>query len=219
MKTAYRGGVNLAAARNALDPSLGIEMVRKVVNRIRERRFLESSPLRSQICSDVRLFCRALDPDLWIEAEERSAQLCEQARKKLSTLDYDLGGPAHLALLYFFVRYKRPRVVVETGVAAGFSSTVILSALAANGGGRLYSSDLPYFRLYNPEQYIGYVVPDELKLNWSCLTKGDRQNLPKILSMVDKIDLFHHDSDKMYHSRMWAMKQVAQSSARMPRLS
>ena len=32
-------------------------------------------------------------------------------------------------LLYFFVRYFKPKVVLETGVAAGFSSLSILKAL------------------------------------------------------------------------------------------
>ena len=102
------------------------------------------------------------------------------ADEKLKALDYDLGGGGNSPLLYFLVRSMRPRIVVETGVAAGFSSSAILTALKENGEGILYSSDFPYFRIKNPEKYIGLLVDEELKGNWTCLKQGDRFNLPEI---------------------------------------
>jgi hypothetical protein len=45
--------------------------------------------------------------------------------------------------LYVAVRTLQPRVVVETGVASGWSSAHILRALEANGAGVLHSIDLP----------------------------------------------------------------------------
>ena len=47
-----------------------------------------------------------------------------------------------LLTLYALVRTIRPAIVVETGVANGFSSEVILHALAANGHGELHSIDI-----------------------------------------------------------------------------
>ncbi len=41
------------------------------------------------------------------------------------------------------VRVVKPRVMVETGVAAGFTTAVALAAMEANGIGHLYSLDLP----------------------------------------------------------------------------
>ena len=46
-------------------------------------------------------------------------------------------------LIYVIVRLLRPNCIVETGVAAGVSSTFILEALNRNDRGELYSIDLP----------------------------------------------------------------------------
>ena len=46
----------------------------------------------------------------------------------------------------------------------------LLQAIEKNNVGKLFSSDFPYFRLENPEQYIGIVVPNDLKKNWRLLT-------------------------------------------------
>src|SRR3712207_8827457 len=54
----------------------------------------------------------------------------------------------------------------------------------------------PYFRIADPEKYVGYLVPDELKARWTLYTKGDRRNLPQILRPGRTLDLVHYDSDK-----------------------
>lgn len=45
--------------------------------------------------------------------------------------------------LYLLIRAIKPAIVVETGVAAGISSSHILKALCDNGSGFLHSVDLP----------------------------------------------------------------------------
>ena len=102
----------------------------------------------------------------------------------------------------------KPKTVVETGVAAGFSSYSILEALSRNGGGKLFSSDFPYFRVKNPEKFIGYVVPDSLRTNWSLDIRGDEFAIPAICKNVDTIDMFHYDSDKSYSGRLFAIQQI-----------
>ena len=79
------------------------------------------------------------------------------------------------------VLIAEPKTILETGVAAGFSSQSFLSALAKNGSGKLYSSDYPYFRIPNPEKYIGIVVDKELQNNWELYIEGDKANLDKII--------------------------------------
>jgi hypothetical protein len=86
-----------------------------------------------------------------------------------------------------------------------------LSALDKNNKGTLYSSDFPYFRLENPEQYIGILVQDDnLKSKWHLDTNGDEINLPKINALLgkQKIGLFHYDSDKSYSGRDFALKTL-----------
>jgi predicted O-methyltransferase YrrM len=118
----------------------------------------------------------------------------------------DLGGGGHSPLLYFFTRHLNPDIVIETGVAAGWSSQAILTALKDNqSGGHLYSSDFPYFRYKNPEKLVGYVVDDSLKNNWSLFIDGDQNNLPKIVEQVHQpVALFHYDSDKSIEGRNFA---------------
>src|SRR2546423_1257996 len=49
----------------------------------------------------------------------------------------------HVTHLYAIIRQLNPRVIVETGVCNGFSSSIILAALARNQRGHLNSIDLP----------------------------------------------------------------------------
>jgi len=154
-------------------------------------------------------FFSRMDPVLWKESVEVSEDINKRARTKLSKLQHNLGGGAATPVLYFLTRLLRPQIVVETGVAAGYSSQAILSAIDRNQYGTLYSSDFPYFRLENPEQYIGYVVDDHLKHNWKLYIEGDNANLPSIARSIDHIDLFHYDSDKSYAGRKWVMETLS----------
>ena len=71
-----------------------------------------------------------------------------------------------------------------------------------------FSSDFPYFRLNNPENYIGIITKNEPNLNsWDLDLRGDKISLPVIKSKVGKsdIDFFHYDSDKSYSGRVMAL--------------
>lgn len=146
---------------------------------------------------------------MWSESKSIGEEIEKRAEEVLREIEYDLGGGAIYTFLYFIVRITQPKTVVETGVAAGFSSYAILAALEKNKVGKLFSSDFPYFRLPNPEKYIGVIVPDELKENWSLYIEGDEKNLPKIINKVDSIDLFHYDSDKSNRGREYALGNVS----------
>jgi predicted O-methyltransferase YrrM len=156
-----------------------------------------------------------IDQDLWNEAVEFAHRLDVSARPKLEALDEDPGqGGGHTALLYFLVRHRRPEIVVETGVALGFSTAAILAALHANGAGHVYSSDFPAFKLRDPERHIGIVVGDDLRDRWTVYLRGDRRNLARILEEVGRIDLFHYDSDKTYGGRKRVLRRVQPRLAR-----
>lgn len=154
-------------------------------------------------------FLAELDKTLWEETKTLCSTLKQDADTKLSKIDMHLGGGGHYPLLYFLTRYLSAKTVVETGVAAGWSSQAILTALKHNNnGGRLYSSDFPYFRCESPEKLIGFVVDEELKENWNLYIDGDQNNLPQIVSKIEEIDLFHYDSDKSYAGRARALDIV-----------
>jgi hypothetical protein len=151
---------------------------------------------------------KQLDPNLWEETKQVSENLANHSEQIFQKLDVDLGGGGFYPFLYFITRYTQPNIIVETGVAAGFSSSAFLTAIDSNGKGTLYSSDFPYFRLPSPEKYIGIVVEKSFKKYWHLYIDGDEINLPKILNKIDKIDIFHYDSDKSYSGRKMAMSLI-----------
>lgn len=198
---------------NLMCPGYASVMARKVLVRMREfQRRHEETPMRrwcAQHVEDTAGTLCTIDPGLWAEAQRFHTALQAEARRKLEPLNVHLGGGGHYPLLYFLVRYKNPNVVVETGVAAGHSTQTILAALAANGQGRLFSSDFPCFRFENPEQYIGLLVDDSLRGSWELFILGDRANLPQIIARCNTVDLFHYDSDKSYSGRQFALDTIA----------
>jgi len=197
---------------NMMHPGNAPVMAQKILVRMMElQRRHEETPMRrwcAEHIEDTAGTLRRINPDLWDEAQRFSATLHAQATHKLSGLPVNLGGGGHYPLLYFLIRLKSPQVVVETGVAAGYSSQTILAALAANRKGRLLSSDFPCFRFKNPEQYIGYLVDDGLRDRWKLFLGGDRQSLPQIVACCGAVDLFHYDSDKSYSGRQFALNFI-----------
>lgn len=188
----------------------------EIISKIKNRMFYsnadkiskENEVYLKKEAQSISGFIDGIDPALAKETQQKVEEIKINGKKTLGKIDYDLGGGGAYDLLYFLIRYLKPTVVVETGVASGYSSYASLEALDANKSGMLYSSDLPYFRLENPEQYIGIIVPEKLKKNWKLYIKGDRQNLPSISSQINQIDIFHYDSDKSYNGRKFAMTSL-----------
>jgi predicted O-methyltransferase YrrM len=149
-----------------------------------------------------------LDSELWQESQVASDYIQAEAARVLAQYPVRLGGAGCYPLIYFVTRMLKPQVAVETGVAAGFSSYATLLAMKANDRGVLYSSDLPYFRISHPEQYVGVLVPEELRDRWRLSVDGDRRNIPTILNELACIDFIHYDSDKSYRERKWTMRQL-----------
>jgi predicted O-methyltransferase YrrM len=105
-------------------------------------------------------------------------------------------------LCYLACRYLRPRVVVETGVAYGVTSTYILAALDDNDYGELHSIDLPPLAL-DAAAHVGYFVPSELRSRWTLSLGPARKLLPQLLGSTQPIDLFVHDSLHTYSHMKW----------------
>lgn len=158
--------------------------------------------------SDLDNFLININLDLWQESKNIHKEINDRANKILPVLNVKLGGGASDKLLYFLVRLKKPNTIIETGVAAGFSSLSILKAIEFNKKGKLYSSDFPYFRLKEPEKYIGALVDRDIYKNWELEIEGDSVNIPRFLNSIEKIDLFHYDSDKSYGGKIKTFELV-----------
>jgi len=116
--------------------------------------------------------------------------------------------------LYCVVRDLKPEIVIETGVAHGISSWLILNALHKNNGGKLYSIDLPNNdtnKNYNFKENrikTGWVVPDILRSRWSLQLGPSRELLPELLAKLGKVDIFFHDSEHSYANMMFEFTEV-----------
>ncbi len=188
-------------------------MLSKVFLRIKERSLNKQKTDVMAWCNaqaeSYEDFAKSLNETLWTETQDACEEIKKEADKKLAVLDMDLGGGGNYPVLYFLTRHLSAKTVVETGVAAGWSSQAILSALKKNKNeGQLYSSDFPYFRYANPEKLVGYVVDEDLKNNWHLFIDGDQNNLPEISQKTGTIDLFHYDSDKSYNGREYALQTL-----------
>lgn len=106
-----------------------------------------------------------------------------------SDADVGLGGAAWCA-----VRHLHPITVVETGVARGATSRVILEALSLNGAGHLWSIDLPH--PFAPELHgeTAAAIPGRQHQRWTYVQGSSRRRLPPLLAELGNIDLFVHDS-------------------------
>jgi hypothetical protein len=100
---------------------------------------------------------------------------------------------AQAQAIWCFVGHMRPETVVETGVAHGITSRVILEGLKRNGRGRLWSVDLP---AVDPilHSEIGMAVPENLRSRWTYVEGTSRERLRPLLATLPHPDLFVHDS-------------------------
>lgn len=149
---------------------------------------------KGEALAAVGLHCQVSAPPL---------ELIKQAETKIAESGVVMGGAGDLTLLHSAVVALGAKRVIETGVAYGWSSLAILTALEETGG-RLISVDMPYPK-EGKESFVGMAVPDRLHGNWTLIRQPDRNGLKIALRKAGgAIDLAHYDSDKSYAGRMYA---------------
>lgn len=214
VRKAYSGvrGNLSAILQNSVRPGFMRMIGRKAINRFQMQTLYRSRQDSRAWCTaraeSLQDTCASLDHELWAETERYGIEARDHARRVLLDVSIDFGGGGNYLLLYFMTRFVKPRVAVETGVALGWSSRAILSAMKKNKCGRLFSSDVPLFRIEEPEKHIGLLVDKTLRDRWQLFTAGDRHSLPRILVQIDSIDLVHYDSDKSYGGRRFATRLI-----------
>lgn len=141
------------------------------------------------------------------DAEALCAPAFAQARERIDALgmpfaELGIAGACDTALLHALARAVAPKRVLETGVALGWSSLVLLLA-AREPDQHLVSVDLPYPFLLG-DSWVGAAVPPELRPRWTLIKAADRAGLPRALRLNPAYDLIHYDSDKSVEGRRWA---------------
>lgn len=115
---------------------------------------------------------------------------------------------ALVEFLYAYCRITRPQLVLEVGVAHGFTSTAILRALEVNGSGRLYSIDLPHLHP-RAEKHIGRAVDQELRSRWTLLLGPSSELIPKVARrLVQSVDVAVHDGAHTLRGQLTDYRQL-----------
>lgn len=128
----------------------------------------------------------------------------KQAREVADSCPVKMGGEGAIGFLYNLVRHSNSMNILETGVAYGWSSLAILLAIKNRDNAKLISNDMPYVNMNN-EDYVGCVIPGDLKGQWELQRLPDITGIPIALKKFkNSIDFCHYDSDKSYSGRMWS---------------
>lgn len=155
------------------------------------------------ISDDVLSHATKLIADLY---ENQSFSRSYQ-RKQFFDESYDFGKKTGFITTSVILHLK-PKIVLETGVAAGLSSSLILKALAnLPGKGKLVSVDIT--------EKCGELIPTELKKLWELkILKGRKDSaFQSLIENLESCDLFIHDSD---HSLTWQNFEISTVLQRFP---
>ncbi len=109
-------------------------------------------------------------------------------------------SPAAGLFLYKTIRIHKPHTVLETGVANGFSTRIILEALNANKKGVLYSVEI--------NKNVGGLLIDTDKKRWVLKVGKPRDVFSRTLKRLEKVDIFIHDGWHSYENMMYEFETV-----------
>lgn len=120
---------------------------------------------------------------------------------------WDDADPGLARAIWCLMSHLRPEKVVETGVARGVTSRIILEAMERARSGHLWSIDLPAM---DPTLHaeIGIAVPENLHRRWTYITGTSRKRLPTLLAEIGRIDLFVHDSSHTERNVLFELHQA-----------
>jgi hypothetical protein len=104
-----------------------------------------------------------------------------------------------------------PGAVVETGVAHGVTTRIVLEALIRNGRGHLWSVDLPFPFDHALHGETGIVVTDLCRARWTYVEGTSRKRLPGVVKEAGEVRVFIHDSLHTARNTLFEMEQVARA--------
>ena len=109
-------------------------------------------------------------------------------------------------LAWWLTRRLRPEFAVETGVARGLTTRVLLEAMGERG--RLWSIDLPPLIETELARETGAAVPPHLRDRWTLVEGSSRHRLPTLVRQLPRVDLFVHDSMHTARNVSFELEQV-----------
>ena len=168
------------------------------VDRPHLRAFYDAGPV---FLSVEKLLLEIADTDpaqLTRLRQEHAGLMQEIERRRAETgllypESFGSGGELSFAL-YSLLRLRRPQCVLETGVADGFSTFFLLSAVAKNGSGSIHSVEI--------DRNCGSLLSDSEREAWTLhiIPARTPRAFNDVVALVTP-DLFFHDSNHFYY---WA---------------
>jgi hypothetical protein len=166
----------------------------------------QAGPMSRSSREALRL-CVGLDDEDWdrIEAEfadvERDIAFLASRCKRRYPDSFAVERETSL-LLYGVTRLTMPAFIIETGVADGLSTSVLMAALRRNGRGVLHSFDIA--------DDVGSLVGDRtgwhLHICEPALVEGA---LRKLVAELPAVNLFVHDADHRFLPQLWEYEVFA----------
>lgn len=207
-----------------LHPTLFVGVASKVAQKLRRRLFRQSSTILDSRLEQQQLLAKTWCSTCAVHIADLSRHLpfpfaplqvnkvhsiyMRDALLRSKTCPNTVGGSANLDLLFSLARSISARRIVETGVAFGWSSLVLLLAIADRERDSIVCSvDLPYLRHWTTS-WVGAAVPRSLHSRWRLFRMADRQGLPKALQAAYPVDLAHYDSDKSISGRQYGYSTI-----------
>lgn len=145
-------------------------------------------------------------------------KLIEEYNKELKAIEHDerrvrltypmaykVTRDAGLAI-YSIIRHYRPGVVLETGVANGFSTRLILAALNKNNYGKLISVEI--------NSNVGCLLDKMDKRRWKLVVGKPESVLKNTVRGLENIDVFLHDSNHAYKNMTMEFETISKKLGR-----
>jgi Methyltransferase domain len=163
--------------------------------------------------------------DRWRLYLERAVSAVRNASGGQGGVGFDDG-----LILYGLARALKPNYVIETGVAAGISTSFFAAAIVENKGGRLFSIEFPPHQANGDftrgnrkplddgsryswrEKGVGWAIPlalrDQLADRHQLILEDARTALPRLLASLPQIDIFFHDDLHTPDHMLWEYESV-----------
>jgi Methyltransferase domain len=197
--------------------------LKEYVRASRERHHMGQSgfslePCRAYVVNVEEAVADVLGPAAGAEYDSRVSGLWKPPLVD-DPLAYWRGTDKLQDLLGAIVGLVKPSVVVETGVAMGYTSAVVVAGIEADGTGALYSIDVPALKA-NGREFTGKVVPRHLGGRWTLRLGPSRQLLPARADELAPIGPAAHNADHSYGSQIeeyrttWPKLEEGGSSSR-----
>lgn len=140
-----------------------------------------------------------------LDSSSFTKEISKRAGIRNNFLNLSMSSVLRAPAFYAICRILKPEIIVETGVADGFSSAYILFALQENAKGKLYSIDLPNQpgQVLSEGRSTGWLVDAGLRSRWNLIIGLSKEKLPPLLKDLKEIDIFYHDSDHSYENMMF----------------